>query len=381
MLQSSIRSHAGIDRALKGHWLQFASTLLEECKTLQRLTYASIDACDTMQQLLEWDSSLRHEYVLYSRTIQGRRKHHDAFYEGGDEGHNNWVDMLAERRDMLEDLLAVVEDRAYAVSFLPPRSTAVLTHDLQLILKNEEAAWLSVLPNDEICSPAAHEHDQDCGDNGCIAASSTSGTIPEPARQQPEVSDHVKKLVRKSQAIPRKNTQKEDEFIAKAYEAYQNWKTQQEDYRTLLLGYYKYPEIFVSDPAEHQLAVKVIDNIFRYVLARHARLLFHVRRINVDNVRAFLEHESLETAQLKQLWEGMKMRGYHGIGKEGKITIDVLKAAIQDAEYPEDGQREGDFIEILGGKVWSKRLKGDVSERGWDHLYPFVSNKVTIESS
>lgn len=69
---------------------------------------------------MEWDRNLRYEYIQYLRTIDKRRKHHDAYWEGGDEGHNNWIISLEERRDMLESLLEHVEDRAYAVSCLNP---------------------------------------------------------------------------------------------------------------------------------------------------------------------------------------------------------------------------------------------------------------------
>lgn len=82
-----------------------------------------------MAQLLEWDQSIRHEYVLYLRTIEKRRKHHDAYWEGGDEGHNHWIASLEERQAMLEDLLEHVEDRAYAVGFAlcPLRSTHLIS--------------------------------------------------------------------------------------------------------------------------------------------------------------------------------------------------------------------------------------------------------------
>lgn len=146
-------------------------------------------------------------------------------------------------------------------------------------------------------------------------------------------------------------------------------------YRKRLLEYFPFMDRLDERPEEKAYSARIIDNIFRYVLSRHKRLLFHVRRLqDVKTVREFVEHESLQETQLKQLWEGMKMRGWHGIGREGKITIDVIKAAIEDADHPDDAPRDGFSIDVLGGKVWSKRLKSELSDRGWDRLYNLVSS-------
>jgi hypothetical protein len=238
--------------------------------------------------------------------------------------------------------------------------------DLQLIIEEEDASWLSVLaPNDMQCGEDEHEHDDDAHNHGHDHACDDVGC------KSTHDSEGIQTLTKKTKALavtPRRPVKRADvEAAAHAYFA-------AKDYRSRLLRYYDYPNQFSDRPGEQEYATRIIDNIFRYVLSRHKRLLFHVRRTNATSVRGFLEDEAVQEVQLQQLWEGMKMRGWHGIGKEGKISIEVIKAAVEDADFPDDAPREGESVEILGGRVWSRRLKSELSDRGWDHFYQFVSS-------
>lgn len=139
--------------------------------------------------------------------------------------------------------------------------------------------------------------------------------------------------------------------------------------RDHLLAYLNYPSVFGDSNTQH-LAACTMDNIFRFVVSRIPRLLLRAREAAKVGVREFISGAYLEDEGCTLLWRAMK---YHNVRNEGKITVEVLRNAICDAQHIDDTDRKGASIEILGGTVWKSSLSEELDSDGWNLFYRFVS--------
>ena len=148
---------------------------------------------------------------------------------------------------------------------------------------------------------------------------------------------------------------------------------QRPTYRDQVLAYLSYSTYFCDCDAEFRVASQTMDNIFRYVISRIPRLLVRARAAGCTTVQCFLASDALSEEEHARLWRAFK---YNNVNQEGKITVDVIRNAICDAENEDDLDycgREGERIELLGGKVWKTPLETELTLRGWNHFYRFVS--------
>lgn len=141
--------------------------------------------------------------------------------------------------------------------------------------------------------------------------------------------------------------------------------------RERLLAYLDYGAAF-EKADESTFARNVIDNIFRYTISRVPRLLVRARTSGCTSVNTFVASESLNEEECERLWRALK---YNNAQQEGKITVDVIRNAICDAENEQE-DRTGAFIDLLGGKVYKSPLDKELSDVGWNHFYCFVSSHV-----
>ena len=140
-------------------------------------------------------------------------------------------------------------------------------------------------------------------------------------------------------------------------------------HRQKVLAYLGYATCFPEDSRDRELASKIIDNIFRYIISRIPRLLVRARQAGCTTVECFLTSAELEDEDYARLWRALK---YSNLYQEGKITVEVIRSAICNAENSIT-ERKGPFIELLGGKVWKASLDVELSTEGYDHFYRFVS--------
>jgi hypothetical protein len=139
-------------------------------------------------------------------------------------------------------------------------------------------------------------------------------------------------------------------------------------YRTRVLAYLDFPSYF-ADEADKSFATKYVDNIFRYVVSRIPSLLIRARSANCPSVMCFFESDHLQENEFGRLWRGLK---YNNVHPEGKLSVDAIRNALYDAESGIK-TRSGPCVELLGGKIWKDAAANDLSRRGWDHFYRFVS--------
>lgn len=140
-------------------------------------------------------------------------------------------------------------------------------------------------------------------------------------------------------------------------------------FRARVLAYLEYPSYFV-DERDTVLAKEYLENIFRYVVSRTPRLLVRARNDNCDSVACFLENSELQEEDFARLWRALK---YNNVLQEGKLSVQVIRDAIWEAENLVQGGRKGPYVDLLGGRVWKNSGETELSARGWDHFYRFVS--------
>lgn len=137
-----------------------------------------------------------------------------------------------------------------------------------------------------------------------------------------------------------------------------------------LLAYFDIASGF-EVPGEADLAKGTIEGIFRHVISRIPRLLVRVLSLDLQSVQQLLQGDRLDMADYDRLWRAMK---YTNVHQEGKITVQVVRNAICDAENVDrEDERSGAFIVLLGGKVWKSPLDREMSPQGWNMFYRFVS--------
>ena len=83
----------------------------QECE----ITIRCIKACDRPEELHEWSQCIRKKWVLTQRTVDARIKHHKLFYAGGAVSHQAFIDNLTKQKDILEEKLLRIDERAYYV--------------------------------------------------------------------------------------------------------------------------------------------------------------------------------------------------------------------------------------------------------------------------
>ncbi|KAF8598693.1 hypothetical protein BDV93DRAFT_609706 [Ceratobasidium sp. AG-I] len=87
------------------------------------------DAMVTLEALREWYADARHQWVLATRTINARLRHHNTFYAGGDAGHLQYLDFLRSVIAQLESTMQKCDDLRY-----------------ELLLQKESAKWVQHTP-------------------------------------------------------------------------------------------------------------------------------------------------------------------------------------------------------------------------------------------
>lgn len=311
------------------------------------ITYSDIAACSSISTLLSWSLATRQHWLLTKRTIEGRRLHHFLFYEGGDDGHQAFLQVLYDRQAELEERLLQLDDRAY-----------------DLLVQEESAEWLAerVQPADACGVDTSDPHGHSDGrDSVCDASHhDTTSTV-----------DNVGTLAEQEAVV-----EELDSDISST-------PTQREcSCKLRILKFFSTADSFTDTDQpvrpELKLANDMLENIIRYVISRTPRVLVRARASSCKSVRAFLENEdgSLQDEDYQHLCRALT---YAHSGRGGLIAPKIMRDAICDAENPEEAalpnntsRTSNEHVAFLGGKVWRKPLRQRVSPRGWDLFYRFV---------
>ena len=254
-------------------------------------------------------------------------------------------------------------DVADTLSFFP---------SMQLLLSKEKAEWL------EVPAPMG----PDCNDGSAISLNvELPGGPPSPFSDEDTLSTATSDQDEErifSDVSTEAETDSSASCTSDCCQPSEKLSTrvsliQRPTYRDQVLAYLGYASYFCDCDADFHVASRTMDNIFRYVISRIPRLLVRARAAGCMTVQCFLASDALSEEEHARLWRALK---YNNVNQEGKITVDVIRNAICDAENDNDldhGGREGEHIELLGGKVWKTPLETEVTLRGWNHFYRFVS--------
>ncbi|KAG8732484.1 hypothetical protein FRC11_013310 [Ceratobasidium sp. 423] len=77
------------------------------------------DAMVTLEALRTWYDEARNQWVLATRALDTRIRHHNAFYAGGDAGHLQYLDFLRSLILELEGYMQKCDELGYEASLIP----------------------------------------------------------------------------------------------------------------------------------------------------------------------------------------------------------------------------------------------------------------------
>ncbi|PLW04416.1 hypothetical protein PCANC_28691 [Puccinia coronata f. sp. avenae] len=316
-----------------------------------------------------WYTIARRTWALVNRTVLAREHHHSQFYQSGDHSHRHFNAILRRKQDLLESLMAGIDQRLY-----------------QLTIGVEEADWLlskrtknsssdSESDGKSTSSDSVLYGDVDCQEEQkLLEAPPTPPSSPTPCQECQCISeDPDEKLNRRKQAVMGQ-----------------------------LVNYLNFPpkDSQLSDLTVREIK-EVIRNIFRRVIVRDAGLFVRAKEFNPTPglpsatvlysqsdwrepnyqcpIKQFVCSEKLSLKELQRLWGLMKF------GKD-KIGPELIRNAIADIyrgssdAYGSDeiqsncaNHKKSTKIWILGGFVWRKAMDGPLPRTGSDHLYAFIS--------
>ncbi|CAE6430446.1 unnamed protein product [Rhizoctonia solani] len=76
------------------------------------------DAMVTLEALRSWYAEARNQWVLATRALDTRIRHHNAFYNGGDAGHIQYLDFLRSLISELEEFMQKCDELGYEASLI-----------------------------------------------------------------------------------------------------------------------------------------------------------------------------------------------------------------------------------------------------------------------
>ncbi|KAG8726716.1 hypothetical protein FRC12_023145, partial [Ceratobasidium sp. 428] len=83
----------------------------------------------SLEELQTWYADSRNQWVLATRTLEARARHHNAFYGGGDAGHLQYLEFLRSLIQDLEDMMHKCDELGY-----------------ETLLQRERASWVQRAP-------------------------------------------------------------------------------------------------------------------------------------------------------------------------------------------------------------------------------------------
>lgn len=297
--------------------------------------------------------------------MDARIKHHKLFYAGGDVSHQAFIDNLSKQKVVLEEKLLRIDERAYEVGCLQVtiNKSGLNIMVLQLLKQTEKAGWLDHhVPLDPVCEdvlplPESKLSLETTPPSPSLSASDTSYADI----VSPSIQDSNEELFSDLDSDSASSNSCQSACCEKI-------TARPLTYRSRVLAYLDFPDYFAEEE-DKSYAIRYMNNIFRYTISRVPSLLVRARTAACPSVTCFLERQDLQEAEFGRLWRALK---YNNVHAEGKLSVNAVRNALCDAEY-EDEERKGPCIDLLGGKVWKDALQHDLSRRGWDHFYRFVS--------
>jgi len=325
-----------------------------------------IDVPDTLRT---WYQIARRTWALVNRTVLAREHHHYQFYQSGDHSHRHFNTILRRKQELLESLMAGIDQRLY-----------------QLTIGVEEADWLLSKQRNNSSSDCESDTDSSSsdsvlyGDVDCqeeqkfLEPPPTPPSSPIPCEECQYISeDPDEKLNRRKRAVMGQ-----------------------------LINYLNFPpeDSKLSDLMVRELR-EVIRNIFRRIIVRDAGLFVRAKEFSPTPgllsstrfygerdwrmpqyqcpIKEFIGSEKLSLKELQRLWGLMKF-GKDKIGPEliRNAIADIYRCSPDVCGSDEDQlncakHKKSAKIWILGGFVWRKTMDGPLPRTGSDHLYAFIS--------
>ncbi|CAE7157283.1 unnamed protein product [Rhizoctonia solani] len=333
------------------------------------LKCGTTDAMVTLDALQTWYAEARNQWVLATRALDTRIRHHDAFYHGGDAGHRQYLDFLRLLILELEGLMQKCDELGY-----------------ELLLQKECAKWVQTSSspgnNSVGCavesSSASSDHTDISGHGNRMPNRPGSGDqaplTPPPSptssrrrknKRETSISS-LEPAVCESASCPDDITSKD---------------SQKRNATVRRLCVFLEPENNASSRAE------VFATFFRRAIARSPSLFVRARAWEAETgpmttkstqshhsatanvVAAFIRSNALTQNELERLVKKLPfVRGE-------SMSAEFIRGAIADTFRPDvvDHSSSGNCIPLLGGWVFENPWALPMSLEAWDTLHELVA--------
>ncbi|CEL61165.1 hypothetical protein RSOLAG1IB_09807 [Rhizoctonia solani AG-1 IB] len=360
------------------------TTALEADISLRKNTFSArsvalkagiTDAMVTLENLRNWYGEARNQWILATRALDTRIRHHNAFYGGGDTGHLQYLDFLRTLISELEGFMQKCDELGY-----------------ELLLQKESAKWVrtSLFTPSPSCSVSCELEDRpnpESSDHVGISepCRRDSGSEPtQPGGQAlltppPSPTSSRRRKNKKGNSISSVETTGcrsascPDELVCK--------DSQKRNATVQRLCVFLEPDNDVSYRAE------VFATFFRRAIARSPSLFVRARtweaetgpvtteaepsrtNLSAGIVADFIRSPALTNNELERLVKKLAfVRGE-------SMSAEFIRGAVADTFRPRNsGDKSYDnCIPLLGGWVYEKVWSLPMSPVAWDTLHQLVA--------
>ncbi|KAG8719162.1 hypothetical protein FRC08_003514 [Ceratobasidium sp. 394] len=325
----------------------------------------------SLEELRTWYADARHQWVLATRTLDTRVRHHNAFYDGGDAGHLQYLDFLRSLIMDLEDMMHKCDELGY-----------------ELLVQKEHAGWIQRAPPAAGPGRCGLETNiaTDCGETLCAKRPSGRGVAA-----PPRVDDRALPTPPPSPTLPRRRRAKQanqaPEIDGSEETAYRDLQKRETIVQRLCA--------FLQPESGAICRPEVFATFFRRAIARSPSLFVRARTWESQNygrvspptpaspaaceshanvVAAFISSDALTTGELERLAKRLPfVRGE-------SISAELIRGAIADVfrgresqvgvSNTEAGQNR---IPLLGGWIYEKPWSGPMHLDAWDMMHQLIA--------
>ncbi|KAJ1300264.1 hypothetical protein OPQ81_005091 [Rhizoctonia solani] len=336
------------------------------------LKVGTTDAMVTLESLRSWYDEARNQWVLATRALDTRIRHHNAFYRGGDAGHLQYLDFLRSLILELEEFMQKCDELGY-----------------ELLLQKECAKWVrtsssSEPPNSsagcelEIAVEPSPGSPGRIGISGRPCNANAIPLTPPPSPTSSRRRKNKRNSISSLEVIGCKSASCPDEGPCK--------NSQKRNMTTQRLCAFLELENSVSYRAE------VFATLFRRAIARSPSLFVRARTWEAETgaaateaglscpgaiaseftgaqiVANFVRSTALTQNELERLVKKLPfVRGE-------SMSAELIRGAVADTfRFDNHDHTSGSCIPLLGGWVYEKPWSLPMSPMAWDTLHQLVA--------
>ncbi|ELU38916.1 PAC2 domain-containing protein [Rhizoctonia solani AG-1 IA] len=346
------------------------------------------DAMVTLEALRSWYDESRNQWVLATRALDTRIRHHNAFYGGGDAGHIQYLDFLRTLISELEGFMQKCDELGYEASLGASAGISVddieswsFAPHLATVAKGIGQMGLEERPNPENPDHVGISEPCNRGPGPMPAQPGSSGQAlltppPSPTsskRRKNKKSNTVSSLG----VVGCRSASCPDELACK--------DSQKRNATIQRLCVFLEPESGKSFGASYR--AEVFATFFRRVIARSPSLFVRARTWEAEtgsvtteaepshtNVTAgiitdFIRSPALTNNELERLVKKLPfVRGE-------SMPAELIRGAVADTFRPRDSGNisHDNCIPLLGGWVYEKAWSLSMPPVAWDALHQLVA--------